>query len=64
MRLHKNIRNCDFVLQVSVFAFVPWIFVVAEKIPGPTVEGASLNMSGVFKRSVVTKPVAFVDDCP
>jgi hypothetical protein len=51
VRLHKNIRNCDFVLQVGVFAFVPRIFVVTEKIPGPTVEGAGLNMRGVFKRS-------------
>jgi len=43
---------------------MPRIFVSTDEVPRPTVKGAFNHMSGKFKRRVVAKLIALVDDAP
>src|SRR5258705_4520223 len=64
MGLHQHVRNTHLVLQVRARSLVAGVLVAADVIPGPAIECALLDLSGVFERRVVAKSVALVDDAP
>ncbi len=64
MGLHQHVRDGDLVLEIGPQARLPRIFVSADEVPRPAIKGAFNDMRGIFKRRVVAKLIALVDDAP
>src|SRR5271165_1635606 len=64
MRLEENLRRRYAAGKVRTFALVAGVFVRADVIPRPAVEGALDDARRKIRRQIVAEAVALVDDAP
>src|SRR5262249_31642895 len=64
MGLEQDVGHRDLVLEVGAFSFVARIFVAADIVPRPAIEGAFTNPCDVVRWNVIADRVALVGRAP
>src|SRR5260370_30901758 len=62
--MNQDVGDDHFVVQLGMFAFVAWILICTDVVPGTAVEPSLLHLGDVVRGKVVTQSVSCVHGRP